>query len=309
MTGEDAYVNIPQELRGRKQWVCWRNEIRGGKKTKVPYRTPSSGGGRARIDDPSTWHTFVDVLRAVRQTSANLGGLMYALTEADPFTFIDLDHAVENGAIRPWALHIIRRFASYTEYSPSGAGLHLLVGGKKPGSRCRTSRFRRIEVYDRRRFITFTGAVLPGYPLRIVEAQSTITELYTRVFGVDPSKAEPICYGNELGLDLPDEVILRKAMSARNGGKFRRLWTGDTGDYNGDHSAADLGLCCAISFWTGPDIPRIDRFFRNSGLMREKWDEKRGNQTYGAMTIRRAISGTTVPHRSSSTGEVPDRGT
>lgn len=37
----------------------------------------------------------------------------------------------------------------------------------------------------------------------------------------------------------------------------------------------------------------MDRLFRKSGLMRDKWDAYRGTDTYGALTISKAISGMT----------------
>ena len=57
-------------------------------------------------------------------------------------------------------------------------------------------------------------------------------------------------------------------------------------------SEADLGLCKILAFWTGNDAERIDRLFRRSGLMRNKWDEYRGAQTYGEMSIAKAIADT-----------------
>ncbi|MBM3271540.1 MAG: DUF3987 domain-containing protein, partial [Candidatus Sericytochromatia bacterium] len=55
----------------------------------------------------------------------------------------------------------------------------------------------------------------------------------------------------------------------------------------------DLALCSHLAFWTGPDPARIDRLFRQSGLMRDKWDEKRLDSTYGAVTIAKALNGRT----------------
>jgi len=39
------------------------------------------------------------------------------------------------------------------------------------------------------------------------------------------------------------------------------------------------------------DPARIDRVFRSSGLMREKWDTRRGDSTYGSQTIAKALEG------------------
>jgi hypothetical protein len=54
-----------------------------------------------------------------------------------------------------------------------------------------------------------------------------------------------------------------------------------------------MALCCELAFWTGKDAAAIDRLFRQSGLIRDKWNERRRDTTYGAETIRRAIEATT----------------
>ena len=46
-----------------------------------------------------------------------------------------------------------------------------------------------------------------------------------------------------------------------------------------------------LAFWCGCDIEMMDRLFRKSGLMREKWDRKQSGTTYGAITLKKAIAG------------------
>ena len=86
-------------------------------------------------------------------------------------------------------------------------------------------------------------------------------------------------------LDASDYEIIERAKRARNGERFRRLWTGDASDYENDHSRADIALCRMLMFWCSGDLDRVDRLFRQSGLMRDKWDRKTGEDTYGAKTI------------------------
>jgi primase-polymerase (primpol)-like protein len=88
-------------------------------------------------------------------------------------------------------------------------------------------------------------------------------------------------------------VLLKKAQRASNGPKFERLWGGNTGGYE-SNSEADMALCCLLAFWSGGDQRQMDRLFRQSGLLREKWDEVHfaDGSTYGEKTIERAISNT-----------------
>jgi putative DNA primase/helicase len=79
-----------------------------------------------------------------------------------------------------------------------------------------------------------------------------------------------------------------RAHAARKGAKFGALWRGDVSRY-ASHSEADLALCNLLAFWTQGDAARIDRLFRQSGLMRGKWNVARGAETYGARTIAYAL--------------------
>jgi Sensory domain found in PocR len=87
-------------------------------------------------------------------------------------------------------------------------------------------------------------------------------------------------------LDLSDQELIQRAKYASNGERFSRLWGGDASDYGNDHSRADIALCRMLAFWTGGDSGRMDRLFRQSGLMREKWDRRTGDETFGALTIK-----------------------
>ena len=50
-------------------------------------------------------------------------------------------------------------------------------------------------------------------------------------------------------------------------------------------------MCNHLAFWTGRDADQVDRLFRQSGLYRPKWDHRHGRDTYGALTIAKAIAG------------------
>jgi primase-polymerase (primpol)-like protein len=76
-------------------------------------------------------------------------------------------------------------------------------------------------------------------------------------------------------------------MSAANGDKFRDLWEGQWEPYSYEsQSEADLALCRMLAYWTDGNEQQMDRLFRRSCLMRPKWDEWRGAETYGERTLR-----------------------
>lgn len=89
-----------------------------------------------------------------------------------------------------------------------------------------------------------------------------------------------------------DGEILEIARKSRSGERLEAFLAGDwqrlqIGD--GSQSAADQAFCNLLAFWLNRDPARIDAVFRRSGMMRPKWDERRGARTYGEITIGRAV--------------------
>lgn len=70
------------------------------------------------------------------------------------------------------------------------------------------------------------------------------------------------------------------------------LIAGKCDKYGGDDSSADLALCNDLAFWCHKDPQLMDACFRLTGLIRPKWDERRGTDTYGERTIAKAIADT-----------------
>ena len=281
----------PAALRERDQWVCWRREMRDGKPTKVPYRAndPST---KASSTDPATWASFEDARDVA--SGRNFDGAGFVLTEGDRITGIDLDDCIsEGGELHPSAAEIVSRLDSYSERSPSGRGVRVFVEGELNGSRNRTRKTpwgSNIEAYDRRRFLTVTGDRLGGAPATIEDRQGPLDALVVEFL---PDAVPSLNGPPEAGaLDLSDDELLQRAFDARNGAKTKALYEGDISAYP-SRSEADLALCTRVAFFAGPDPGRIDRLFRGSGLMRPKWDVRRGEMTYGARTIAKALAGRT----------------
>ncbi len=85
-------------------------------------------------------------------------------------------------------------------------------------------------------------------------------------------------------IDVDDiELITRM----RQNPDYDALWRGEMSKYNDDHSSADMALCSELAYWFGRDASRIDSAFRQSGLMRDKWNR----DDYRERTLDRAITG------------------
>jgi primase-polymerase (primpol)-like protein len=292
---------LPDELCEREQWVCWKEEERDGKMTKIPV-TPGSGEF-ASSTDPETWTGVETAIDYVETGTA--AGVGFVFTDGDPIVGVDLDDCrdPETGDADDVALDIIERLDSYTEVSPSGTGYHVLVKGDLPDGRNRRESF---ELYDTARFFTVTGDRVDGTLTRVARRQDALAAIH-REYVQDTdgnSVAEPdqresadeesVTDGPaDVDVDLKDEELLEKAMNASNSAKFERLWKGNTGGYD-SQSEADMALCNLLAFWTGGDQTRMDELFRQSGLLREKWDEVHyaDGSTYGEKTIERAVGNT-----------------
>ncbi|WP_435120100.1 phage NrS-1 polymerase family protein [Halolamina sp. C58] len=292
---------IPETLREREQWVCWREEKRDGKPTKIPV-TPGAGEF-ASSTEPETWGSFEAALEYTETEHAD--GVGFVFTDDDPIVGVDLDDCrnPETGDVDDAALDIIERLDSYTEVSPSGTGYHVLLTGELPEGRNRRGS---IELYDTARFFTVTGDHVERTPTRIARRQDALTAIHREYVqettcdtvadseqrgGVDDQS--PTTGAADIDADLEDEELLEKATNASNGEKFERLWNGNTVGYD-SQSEADMALCCLLAFWTGGDRTQMDQLFRQSGLHREKWDDVHyaDGSTYGEKTIERAIATT-----------------
>ncbi|WP_134672239.1 phage NrS-1 polymerase family protein [Halorussus marinus] len=292
---------LPEALREREQWVCWREEDRDGKPTKIPV-TPGAGGF-ASSTESDTWSDFETALEYTETEHAD--GIGFVFTDDDPIVGVDLDDCRDpkTGDVDDAARDIIDRLDSYTEVSPSGTGYHVLIRGELPEGRNRRGN---IELYDTARFFTVTGDHVEGTPSRVARRQDALVAIHREYVQDTDTEAksesghrgatdeESATSGAvNVDVDLADEELLEKATNASNGEKFERLWSGNTVGYD-SQSEADMALCCLLAFWTGGDRTRMDQLFRDSGLLREKWDEVHyaDGSTYGEKTIERAITST-----------------
>jgi hypothetical protein len=281
-------------IRDLMQWVCWRSEERDGKLTKIPYSPHTSV--RASSTDPETWADYSGAVKACKEHG--YGGIGFVFTPEDDLCGVDLDGCLnpETGEIERWAQEIIHELDSYSEISPSGTGVHVLVRGTLLPGRNRKGRF---EAYDRGRYFTVTGRHLAGTPQSIESRQEQLERVVQWVFGGSDTESENGQSPNTLAPKpngLTDEELIQKALSASNGKRFSRLWSGDMSGY-GSHSEADLALCGMLAFWTGGDPIRMDRLFRASGLYREKW-ERAG---YREGTLSEALDGKSEFYQPSTT--------
>ena len=245
---------LPAAIREADRWLLWKSEERGGRhRTKGPYQP----GRPSRRADPTNESHRTSFDTAWRDYEAGAcTGIGFAL--GDGFVGVDLDKCrdSETGEIEPWALKIAERLDSYTEISPSGTGLHVLLTGRLPTGRRREGK---IEMYSEARYFTVTGNHLEGTPLTIEARTAALATLHAQVFNREKGTDRPSATVGARGYaHLNDEALLELAQSASNGPKMKALWEGIIPD-DKSASEADFALCSILSFWTGGDVERIDR--------------------------------------------------
>jgi len=219
---------------------------------------------------------------------------------------IDLDHVIdaETGEIAPEAAAIAEAFDSYTEYSPSGTGLHILIKvnsteGIYTGKRNPSSPID-IEMYTKERYFTVTGRVF-GEEKPIRERTAAAREYSSRYIKKPEQPPAAPAARQSVGTRSDrrgNAELWQQMFSSKKGAEIRALYNGDTSGYNGDHSRADQALVNHLCYWTNGDAARIDDMFRESGLYAtekqeagiNKWDKRHGSGTYGERTIARALA-------------------
>ncbi|MDU9004500.1 phage NrS-1 polymerase family protein [Sedimentitalea todarodis] len=261
-------MNLPD------RFLNWRS-IDG---RKVPCR---ADGTVCDAHDPAN-HTDYATAAAAPYSVA------FDIRAEDGLFFLDMDKCrKDDGSWTAEAETIFLSFAgAWGEVSQSGKGLHIIGRCDPSKLQDRRNKFDGWkEFYTDGRFVAFgrkgwnpIGGELrwdtdwTDQLLRVVPERANLGELPE---GVDPAYTGP---------NDDDELI--ETMLASKGGagaKFglkatvRDLWEANIavlgkmypaydgkGDF--DHSSADAALMSHLAFWTGKDMPRMDRLFRRSAL-------------------------------------------
>jgi P4 family phage/plasmid primase-like protien len=150
----------------------------------------------------------------------------------------------------------------------------------------------------------------PAEPKPIAERQAVIDAIHAEMFGSRNGNGkhtanESSQSTNRSAGNLDDTKRLSLARKAKNGARFKMLF--DRGEWQlnfPSQSEADLALCQMLAFWTAKDSARIDSLFRQSGLMREKWNR----DDYREPTIAKAIEQCGEVYRPHRKGKTQDGG-
>lgn len=280
------YEAVPAELKQLKQWCGFRFEKRGTKMTKIPIDANTGKAGKS--NDESTWSDFQTALSAI--TDLGLDGLGFYFKK--PYFGIDIDDVwteIERYKMDDiddnMVYEFIEMMGSYAEYSPSGTGIHILCKGKLPEGGRRKGN---VEMYSSGRFFTVTGNIASQYK-GVVDGTESVKYLHNKYIQKQEVAQQYIRSDYDSLIDLPEDEIVKAALNSKKGKRFEVFLNGGWEAFYNSHSEADMAFANDLAFWTGRDYSKMDSIFRNSSLMREKWDEKRKNSIYGRDTLNKAI--------------------
>ena len=272
------------ELRNYENWVNWIPVKKDGGIKKVPINAKT--GKNASISDRSTWSSYDEVIKH----SDNIG---FVFSDDLPFVGVDIDHCVdEKSNLNALGAQVVNTLDSYTEYSPSGQGLHIIVKCTDK-SFIRKHKNSKGEIYGSGRYFTFTGNVF-GHEKPIAERTNELKKVYELIFGDCKD----------------DDAIIAKLCAIP---KYARLFEGDTSEYayegedgsfNEGRTEADLALASKLIELTDNCPEQVARIMDSSGLHRNKYNEPHysNGETYLEHTIKVAAA-----NRFSPTNEHPHR--
>jgi hypothetical protein len=285
------------------RWGVWRAEWDPKRGSDKPAKVPmNSRGSRISVAKPDDWVSFDEAAAGYESGRFDgVGLLMSSYSQIKGgLVGLDLDRCLEaDGSVAAEAEDVVADFLAlggYIEVSPSGRGLRQFIKGVLLEDFKEKTKVRNqfdLEIYDpdSDRYLTVTGQ---PYPINTeagsVVANQSALEAFISKWGERLPETVPLHFDPDQfeGVNRSADEVLKLLKVYNKRGKISRLLSGDTSDYDG-HSEADAALCYETAYFCrNPNV--IDTIIRGSGLMRPKWDSKRGRETYGAKTIRNALN-------------------
>jgi hypothetical protein len=225
-----AFTSLPAALApfaGQSCWVVWRLETRNGKPKKPPFQARDPGR-LAKCNDPGTWADFSAAEAAYRAGKSDGVGLALLHLALGAFDIDDCRDPA-TGEIEPAARQLVERASSYTEITPSGTGLRIILIANGPKvhrkQKLPNANGASLETYRQaERFITVTGHALPGAPIGLADGDRLIDEIVAELDranakGASAKAKQP----HKQKLDLDD--VIRNGEGGHFGGdRSRAVW-------------------------------------------------------------------------------------
>ena len=164
---------IPEAMRSVNRWLGWNFVNKGGKWTKVPI---------GKSNDSATWRDFSTVWTSYQ--AGKIDGVGFAL--GDGWAGVDLDECRNSdGELTPLAHEVINAIDSYTEISPTGTGVKIVLHAGLPKGKTKGADGK-LEIYSSGRYFCITGQHLSG---DIAERQHELEAVHAKYVGMAKESA------------------------------------------------------------------------------------------------------------------------
>jgi DNA-binding transcriptional ArsR family regulator len=169
------------EVKSLDQWICWSYKKEKGQKPKKAPTHPTGGYDISHLD-PLNWMAYDEAV-SHSESSPLLEGIGFVPTENDDLCFLDFDEPIdeETGEIPAWISKLMDMLDSYAYLTPN-LGVRIVVKGTLDGTGGNyaytdpdTNEEHVFEVYDKKRYLTFTDFIVHDAPIK--ESQDFLNSL------------------------------------------------------------------------------------------------------------------------------------
>lgn len=291
---------LPDELKKKTRWICWRYAVKDDKKTKIPM-IPGENM-TAQTNNPYTWEDYWTASNA-----QGYDGIGFVFND-DGIVGIDIDHCRDpkTGKLEDRVQKLLNKIETYVEESPSGKGIHII--GTYKGKDHTAHKTDKIEIYFTRRFFTITGKCIQGsgklasvdkiiddFRNKQKEKKESAEKIRREKELTENKKKSTSFEGHE---DESDEDLLSFIFSWKGGENIKKLYEGEDlyfrdeeGHQVPDRNRGDFRLVYVLNLANNNNLQQTERIFRQSGRMRPKWDEVHfaTGETYGERILKTAV--------------------
>lgn len=300
---ERLVEKIPVDLQKKNFWVVWRYEWHEGepKPRKLPYKAKEylhqkeeglpPVNLKASSADATTWSSFDEAIAAYAGGEFDGVGFCFG---AD-YVGIDLDKRCSPGLLgNPKGLDfdaacIIRDMNSFTEFSPSGSGVHIICRADCAQlftEYTQTNKAKGVEAYAKERFFTMTGNVISEVLGTAISAKVNDRQNEIEAFAEKwlPKKKKPLANNTvnvEQALSVSDEDVLSRLERCSPlafgilKGNYEDIGDRTKPDGSPDWSRLIPVALFALTSWT-QDTKQIERIFEGSRLYLESgWESSK----------------------------------
>lgn len=297
--------------------ITWR-ELPPLHEGAKPRKVPSDPVTSFERDphDPSWWMTSEACHAAIlSRPELNLRpGVV--LSDGDPYFLLDLDDCHDGSDWAPGVYSILSMFpGAATEVSINGRGLHVIGQCQSQWLQERRNKFNlhnvACEFYFTGRFVALGHGFKGDFDLDWTNVLQQIVPIREHVHKLElVDETDPEWAGPSDDAELVQIMLSARGSTSQMFGdkaSVRDLWEArveplaktypSVNNDVFDRSSADAALMAHLAFWTGKNTARMDRIFRQSGLMREKYEKR---PDYVRSTISGAVAHTRNVYRQSS---------